>query len=474
MSRGLNRLFALLALVALTLGGLFLAGCAVDQKAEVATYRKVLDADAPAPKAYDAAAPLSLPEALTLARVHNEHLAIRGEDYLQALIDKDRAAANFLPTVSFAPTYMRQKPTKVGGGNPLISQFVPNETVDTPFHAGLNISPLADAANVGRAQSSAEAMRSRLLDLKASVLLDVAATYYQILRTTEQLHVLENSVGVQQKRLDDAQARRKAGTALPLEVAQIRAQLAHTRALLIRSRNDQRNGRATLAFLIGVHQVDGSLTDQLTVPAQTPDTDHLVTLANENREDLKATAAQIEAAVRNVQRAWGRYFPSISLDFDYYLSRQTFPPDVNWMGLVRLHVPIFQAGMVHADVRTSWSQLRQAQLDRSLVRRQVLKEVRMAQDDLQSSHDQLTQLQDQVDAAQEALDRSEQQYAAGFATNLDRLVAQDNLLSAQLDLASQRLAYKLDYLRLLRVVGQLDETAGADPASLSMTSPESK
>src|SRR6476620_2165210 len=80
-------------------------GCAVDQQKERNLYRSVLDAHLPAPKPYTAEAPLSLREALLLANRNNEQLAMRGEDFVQALIAKNRVAAAFLPTVSFQPNY---------------------------------------------------------------------------------------------------------------------------------------------------------------------------------------------------------------------------------------------------------------------------------------------------------------------------------------------------------------------------------
>ncbi len=64
-----------------------LGGCAVDQKKEVATYRKILDENSPG-----TALPLEPGEQLTLQRAFllanqaNENLALRGEDYLQAII----------------------------------------------------------------------------------------------------------------------------------------------------------------------------------------------------------------------------------------------------------------------------------------------------------------------------------------------------------------------------------------------------
>jgi hypothetical protein len=80
-------------------------GCQVDQKKEVDTYRRIVDLDS----AFNAAPDpqpdrVTLRDALLLANRNNETLAIRGENYLRALIDRHRAVANFLPTVDLTAT----------------------------------------------------------------------------------------------------------------------------------------------------------------------------------------------------------------------------------------------------------------------------------------------------------------------------------------------------------------------------------
>ena len=45
---------------------------------------------------------------------------------------------------------------------------------------------------------------------------------------------------------------------------------------------------------------------------------------------------------------------------------------------------------------------------------------------------------------------------AGTGTNLETLIAQDQLLQAQVQLASQEFEYKVAYLTLIRVVGSLE------------------
>lgn len=453
-SRGASWTAALLTLTGLA----GLTGCQVDQRAEIATYRQVLDGDQPAPtEPLDPDAPLGLRRAMRLAVATSESLAIRGETYLQALIDKDRATARFLPTVSFAPTFTRQDETNLGGEDSLVSQFVPTSSLDLPVQAGLDVNPMRDLANVDRAQASAAARKADLLSAKADVLLDVAATYYQVLRSQRQVAVLENSQAVQDQRLTDVRARRAAGAALPLDVAQVQGQLAQTRASLIQARRDVDNGRSTLAFLVGAPAVRGPLADDVVVPEGIPSIASLIDLAYAHRQDLQSAEAQVVAATQGLESAWGGYFPSVSLDLEYFLSRESFPPDVDWLGVLKVRVPLFTAGLVHADVRTAWSRLRQARLNLSLVQRQIREQLEVARKNLTASEQRLTELQVQVDATQESLDRSESAYAAGLATNIDRLVAQDQLLEAQLEHASEQLNRKLMYLRLQRAAGQLVE-----------------
>src|SRR6266705_3426642 len=66
------------------------------------------------------------------------------------------------------------------------------------------------------------------LDAQAVVLLDVARTYYQVLRSERSVEVLKNSLNLQDARVRDFQARRRAGVVRPLDVAQTEAQASAT------------------------------------------------------------------------------------------------------------------------------------------------------------------------------------------------------------------------------------------------------
>jgi outer membrane protein TolC len=444
---------AWLAALILLLG----TGCAVDQAREVRTYREVLDAgQVPPPEAFSPGGTLSLRQAMSLANANNEQLARAGEDYLQALIDKDRAFARFLPTIRFAPSYMRQEESSLGGGNPLINEFLRTETTDAPLAGDLHLSPLRDVPALKAAASSAEQRRALLLDRRAILLLDVAQTYYQVVRSEKQVGVLEHSVQIQQQRVNDMEVQRRVGVARPVDVAQTTAQLASTRNALIQARNDVRNGRAMLAQLMGVPSVEGPLAAGFDAPDENRSVDDLMKLAEAHRQDLRAARIRVTAAARRLEAAWGGYFPSVSLNLNYYLYRESFPDDVDWTGLIQLNLPIFSAGLVHADVRTAYSRLRQAHLDQSGLRRVVLRQLRTATQDLDADRLQIDQLNIGLEAAREAMRQADAAFTAGLGTNLERLVAQDKLLSAELALTEEQVRHTVDHLRLLRMAGLLD------------------
>jgi len=81
--------------------------------------------------------------------------------------------------------------------------------------------------------------------------------------------------------------------------------------------------------------------------------------------------------------------------------------------------------------------------------------VQIAYENLQDSRSRIAELHVEVEAAQEALRQAEATYSAGIGTNLDRLTAQNQLLSAQLSLVNEEFNFKVFYLDLLRELGRL-------------------
>ena len=441
-------------------GCALVAGCAVDQKKEVATYRKVVDIPTAVPATdFTSGQPLTLQRALLLANASNEQLSIEGENYLQSLIERRRAVAAFLPTVSLAPRYVFRERTASGGGGDEDERGGSSQehrTFDLPVGTTANVfNGFSDVARLRSARLTVEERRALLLDLQEQVLLDVAQVYYQVLRSEESVRVLENSLQVQEARLRDVRGRQEAGVVRPLDVAQVEAQASQTRVSLYAARSDVVNGRSVLAFVTATNVADSPLVEEFEAPAVTETRDDLQALGADRRHDLQAAVAATKAARQLVRAAFGQYYPSLTVDLNVFLYRESTPSDRDWEGLLRANIPLFSAGLIEADVRTAWSEFRQASLNESLTRRRVVQDVDVARQDFVATARRLAEAQTQLRAAEQAFVQADRSNAIGLATNLERLIAQDQLLAAQLQFVSQQFARKVAYLNLLRATGSL-------------------
>ena len=396
---------------------LLLAGC-VNQRAEIAKYRSVLNEGMPAEvPPLQPGEELSLVRALLLSNQDNENLMLRGEDFVQAMADKDRAFAAFLPTISMQPGYTithnpnagsRQtgadgvaRPVGTSGGFKPVGRTL--RRFEAPVTGTGNLfNGFSDFATLRASDWTIEQRRHLLLNAQATLFLDVATTYYQVLLFERQVEVIQRSLEAQQERVRDAKGRLDAGTGKPLDLAQAEAQAASTRVTLVLAQGNAVNARNLLAFLIGAGEVSGPLLDQYEAPAEAGAIDELLSEAWANREDYKAAHAAVRAAADGVTAAIGQYYPSVTLNVTTYLTRENFESASKWNSLLSVNVPIFSAGVIEADVRTAWSLLRQAAVQESLVRRQIEQEVRERYQNLRISAGRLRELAVQIRATAEA------------------------------------------------------------------------
>ena len=300
----------------------------------------------------------------------------------------------------------------------------------------------------------------------------MATVFYQILRSEATVRVLENSLVVQDERLLNTRTRLEVGFARSLDVAQTEAQAAETRSTLINARRDVVNARDLLALLINQPVADRPLDEQSPLPEVAEPLDRYLAAAASMRNDIAAAEAAIEAARRDVEVAFGQYYPTVTLNLDTFLYSTPVPNERDWSALLSASVPIFTAGRIHADVREAWSFVREAMLLRDFQRRLVEQQVRQAHNDLAASRARVAQLEIQLAAAEQAFEQAEASYSVGLATNLDRVVAQDALLLAQLQLSSERYELRIFTIRLLRAAGLLREaiTPAAPPGLDQMIS----
>ncbi|MGC9260615.1 MAG: TolC family protein, partial [Phycisphaerae bacterium] len=142
------------------------------------------------------------------------------------------------------------------------------------------------------------------------------------------------------------------------------------------------------------------------------------------------------------------------IDFNTFLYKEQFPSDSWWSGLFSANFPIFEGGMIYQNIRTAYSQMRQAMLQRQLLARQIMEQVRIARADWLTSVRLTANLKTEMRAAQAAYHQAQHSYNAGVATNLDVITAQDLALAAQLAYQQARYNERVRMLNLLRQTGR--------------------
>jgi len=471
---------------------LFLTGCNFDK--DPARYRAILDGkQATTLPAYQPDQPLTLVHALQLANQDDEAIGIAGETFIQSLAQKMKDAGNFLPTLTLGPSYTLSKSNGNGGfslagltgsNSSLASLFSSGSTggsgISHDFSVPLNVGLTGALANVSTYEAAAQTSNQQallLLNEREMILLEVAQSYYTCLTDERQVQVYQRSLDSKVEKVRDQQARLKLGAVRPLDVATSQSDLAATRVSLTQAQASAINARSALARLMGVSKVRGLLVDEFTPPAEIATQDRWLARAEKQRQDLLAARRATEAARLKVDGAIREYFPSVTINFSYFLYNDPVSAQV-WTNAITGSLPIFSALSIEGDVRAAWSGYRQAGLTESQTHRQVVDDVNEGYQNLQSSREQVAELKVEVEAAQLSADLAERSYQLGSLSNVDRLTQQDNLLTAQLNLVSEEFTEKSNYLNLLRVTGELASvlpkppTAGLAAAAASSSRPE--
>lgn len=437
-----------------------IGGCAPTPRDDSPKYRQILNANTTAID-FAEGEPLSLAMALAIANRTNETLAIEGEAYLRTIDDKRRTLSSILPSAMFSPTYSVREQSSGGGYDADLDLPIDAELVLFDGNQNLNA--------YWRDVYLIERQRDRLLEAQEQLLFDVIDVYYGILRAEAQVDVLQESLKVQGERLRDVEGRQRAGTARPLDVSQTQAQFAATRVQLVEAQRQVGDGRSALAYLLDRPVQESALTDGFTPGDATPPIEMLMSAARQYRSELAAAERSIAAAERDVKVAIGEYYPRVAIDLSAFLYRESVPDARTWESLLSVSFPLFSGGRIDANVRTAWSFLREAQLVLSQSTRRVMREVDQAVRDLNASREREAQLKIQLQAASDAFAQADASYKAGLATNLERVTAQDQMLQAQLALATEVIDQKTIRLSLLRAIGSLRESMLETPASTMPT-----
>jgi len=309
-----------------------------------------------------------------------------------------------------------------------------------------------------RAESGVLAGRYELNNVEQNVLLDAVTAYVDVIRDAALVGLTESNEDVLREELASTNARFEVGELTKTDVAQAEARVSGAVSEVSRARANLARSRATYERVI--RRPPGSLSPPTSLNGVLPTTlDEAQRIGEAEHPALISSRHSIDVSDHDIENIKGELLPTLTLDADYSRTWDTSPTvlDTETTSIIgRLTVPLYQAGAVSSRIRQAREVSTQRRLESEDIRAQVHAAVATAWDGLIAARVQIEADREQIRAATVALDGVRQEQRVGQRTTLDVLDAQQELLNAQVSLATSTRDEVVAAFTLLASIGRLN------------------
>jgi NodT family efflux transporter outer membrane factor (OMF) lipoprotein len=333
------------------------------------------------------------------------------------LTTPDATSMGRLPGVPLQPTYY--------GTTPLFSEIHYEVDLWDQIHNQL-------AAGVASAQASADMLAWAQLSLEARL----ASAYLTLREIDNDIQLLVETVGAYQLYLQVVQMRSAGMIESDLPVAQARFQLEAAQAQESGVRAQRAIYEHMIATLVGIPAPGFSIPPKVmdidvpAIPLSVP------SVLLERRPDIAAAERRVAAANAEIGVARGAFYPNISINnmLSAFTSSSLVPiawPLSFWSLGPSVAAPIFEGGLLHAQLAQSVARWHQAVQDYRAV---VLRAFEQVEDGLSNLKYLSQEDEQQKEAVKDALDAqmlAYQRYTLGANNYLEVVVQQTLALSAE-------------------------------------------
>lgn len=311
--------------------------------------------------------------------------------------------------------------------------------------------------SVSEAEAIVRAGRESLRAVEQFVLLEAATAFMDVVRDQQIVRLRENNVNVLSRELQATRDRFSVGEVTRTDVALAEARRAGSVSALDLARSNLKISRATFERVVG-HPPTG-LVDPRRPDSHVPRSQNeAVSISLAESPTVVAALYREQAARFTVDKIWGELLPEIRLEAAYtHRDNPNKLVEEQDVGTItgRVNIPIYAAGETHARVRqakhTHLSRLQEIEQFRQETRALVI----ASWSQLVAAKAQLESDDAQVKAARTALTGVREEQKVGQRTILDVLNAEQELLNAEVQLATTRRNVIVTSYSVLSSVGRL-------------------
>jgi outer membrane protein len=392
------------------------------------------------PAAAAAAPSLSLADAEQSALAHQPAVRQAAGQVEAAEGRVEQARSGYLPQVTGTGIYQRTTANFVSRPGALpASPTSPNlnpsysSTTFNFFNFGLTASQLiydfgATSERWRAADVNRDAAQSTGRSTVAQALLAVRRAYFQARAQKELVGVAQETVGNQQKHLEQIQGFVSAGIRPEIDLATARTTLANAKVQLVNATNSYEVALATLDQVMGVptdQRYELSDTELTAVPGEDGPSGPLLGEALQARPEVAAAEQSRRAQELTVSSLRGNYGPALSATAsltDGGTAIDRLMP--NWYLGLSLSWAILQGGLTHGQVREARGTLTALAAQEDAVRLQVGVDVEQSSLGVRAAKATIVAAEEALTNARDQLRLAEARYATGLGSAVELSDAQ--------------------------------------------------
>jgi outer membrane protein TolC len=408
-------------------------------------------------------------DAIRRALDHNLGVLLADQQIGRANGERWIALSNLLPNVTGRVSEARQEINLAafGFGSSPGSPFEGIPSIVGPFNvfdARVFLSQsVFDSNAINNARAESHNLESaRLLQQSArDLVIHVASTLYvEALAASARAESARAQQQTAQTLYDQAVDLKTSGLIAGIDLLRAQVQLSTETQRVTSTANEFEKVKLQLARVMGLPLGQPFALDPNLPGLPDPDLsfEQTVERAYGQRPDYQAALERVKAAEASRRAATGEALPSARINADYGAIGLT-PSDAESTFTVvgGVVVPIFQGNRAHGRVLKAEADLRQRQAEAEDMRASIYYEVRTAYLDLQATREQLQVATRARDLAAQQLTQARDRFAAGVASNIEVVQAQEAVALASEQFIQAEFGFDLAKGALIRGTGTSQE-----------------
>jgi outer membrane protein len=317
-----------------------------------------------------------------------------------------------------------------------------------------------------QAMTQVEQADAQLALAAQDLILRVAQAYFDVLNAQDTVAFAEAQKAAIGRQLEQAKRNFEVGTATITDTHEAQARYDLTLSQEITARNDLELRRRALEQIIAraappIAPLGRQFTPKLPEPAAM---DNWVALALQTNLQVRVQQSNLTFAAQEVERNRGAHYPTLDAVANAATSGSSAGAGTALAGDtrnatvgLRLEFPIYPGEAVNSRVREALANEDRVRHDLEAARRAAEFNARQAFLGITSGIASVRALEAALVSTQSQLASTRLGQEVGVRTQVDVLNAQQQLFSAQRDLAQARYTYVLSLLRLEAAIGELTE-----------------